>query len=271
MADTTHHDSPEAIHYHVPEDRIKRRTMSFGAAFILFALVVAIGVLVSKLNKQTTALAGVQTQLEKANAETASAKADLAKANGKASDLLSQLDNSNSAQVDFQAQIKKAQESDSALQAQLDQARTGFQSEQEKTKTQAAELQSQLRQANTTVTGLRSEFDAAKKENADLKTQLDQAKAVATQPPPAATTPIRALPLTTEFKKSFFGGKITLQMKNTGADALKLDLRILGSDKTPSQSTTISPGETFKLEGVTAGATIIVESDGFTPITLTAQ
>ena len=87
---------------------------------------------------------------------------------------------------------------------------------------------------------------------------------------PVAAKP-RPLPLTTEFKKSFWGGAFALQIKNQGFDPLNLDIKITGSDKTPSRSATLESGATLKVEEVAAGAQVVIASNGFESVNVTAQ
>jgi hypothetical protein len=270
MDTSPHHDSPDIVHYHLPDDRMKHRTASFSFGAIVLFLVVAAGVLGFKLSQQNTALATARTQLERANSETAGVKADLTKANSKSADLQSQLDKATQAQAGLQAEVKKNQELGTDLQTQLDKARADLQSQQEKTKGETEDLQAQLLKANESSTGLRNELAAAKNQANDLKTQLATAKdAMATKP--AVAAPARALPLTTDLKKSFFGSTFTLKINNSGSEALKLDIDISGSPKTPSKSATIEGGGTLELKDLAAGAKIAIASDGFNPISLTAQ
>jgi hypothetical protein len=271
MDTSPHHDSPDIVHYHLPDDRMKHRTASFSFGAIVIFLVAASGVLGYKLSQQNTALANTRTQLERANSETAGVKADLTKANAKSADLQSQLDKAKQEQTNLQAEMKKNQEMGAGLQTQLDQTKADLKSQEEKAKSETDDLQAQLLKANNTSAGLRNELATARNQANDLKNQLATAKdTMAKQAPPAAAQ-TRVLPLTTDFKKSFFGSTFTLKISNSGTDALKLDIDISGSPKTPSKSATIEGGGTMELKDLAAGAKIAIASDGFAPISLTAQ
>jgi len=80
MADASHHDSPDVVHYNLPDQRVKHRAASFGFTAICIILVAVSGGLAYKLSKQNAQLTDVRAQLERANSDNASAKANLASA-----------------------------------------------------------------------------------------------------------------------------------------------------------------------------------------------
>lgn len=271
MSDAIHHDSPDSVHDNLPDQRVKHRAASFGFTAICVILLAVSAGLAFKLKKQNALMADVQAQVAKANSDTASAKAQLADVTTKSTDLQSQLDQAKRAQVDLQAQIKKGEENKSALQAQLSKGQKDFQSQQETTKTQLAELQAQLGQSNTSAAGLRKELEASKAQISDLQGQLAKAQegAIAKQAPVVAEA--RPLPLTTEIKKSFFGGTFTLKINNPGTAALKVDLDISGSPNTQGRSTTIAAGGSYDVKDLAAGARVAIASEGYTPLSVTIK
>lgn len=270
MSQATH---PESVHYDLPDQRIKRRTANVGLSVLCVVLAAGAAFLGFKLNKTNTELTETRARLEQANRETADVKASLATSDTSLTNLRSQLDKAKKDLADQQAQAQKNQELGAGLQAQLDQSRSELQALQQKTQTESTDLQAQLKQANETSTGLRSQLDQAKSENEGLKTQLAKAKTdlANLQLPPVAAKATRPLPLSTEFKKSFFGKEFSLQLKNQGGDPLKLDIQVTGSEKTPSRSVVVEGNHTLKLDNVTPGATIVIASEGFEPVSLTAQ
>jgi len=272
MADTSPQDSSDVLHYHASGEPAKRRSASVAPTVIAIILAVVAGFLAFKLQHQNTAFADLRTQLDRANSENTAVKAELANANTKSANLQTQLDQAQKQQADLQAQAKKTEELGANLQAELQKAQADLKTQQENSQSQLADAQAQFASANDKLTGLRKELTTAKSQIDDLNSQLAKAKEAAAPPQPVAAPPAaRALPLTTEFKKSFFGGNFTLHLKNTGPDPLKLNIEVSGSDKTPSKSVTVKGGDTFKLDGLAAGAKVVVASEGFESVTLTAQ
>jgi multidrug efflux pump subunit AcrA (membrane-fusion protein) len=270
MSEASHHDSPEAVHYNLPDDRIKSRGASLGLSLLSIILAISAGGLAFKLRQQDDAVDNLRAQLERANSETAAAQADLTKTGSAMSDLHGLVDKAQKQAADAQAQTKKIEEAGAQTQAQLQQAQAELQSQQQKSQAQIADLQTRLNRANDSSSGLRNELATVKKQNDDLKALLAKASEKPATPSPAAVAG-RTLPLTTEFKKSFFADGFTLTLKNTGSTPLKLDLEIVGSPNTPSKSVTIEGGGTLELKDLAAGATVGIASDGFTPISLKAK
>ena len=271
MADTSHHDSSDVLHYHATGEQSKRRSAPVALTVIAVLLALSAAALTYKLKQQSTTIADARAQMVQANSNTDVAKAELTAANAKSVNLQAQLEKANRGQADLQAQMKKTEELGVNLQAQLDKAQADLKSQQATAQTQSSEFQSQLGLANDSAAGLRKELATAKSQIDDLKGQIAKAQAEVTAPAQAVAAPPKILPLTAEFKKSFFGGNYSLQVKNTGADPLTLDIGITGSDKTPSRSETIQAGGTLKIDGMVAGASVVIKSDGFQPVTLTAK
>ncbi len=275
MEHASHHDSPEALHYHESTEPARRRAGSAGFIIVSLLLLAAVGFLAYQLNQRNHLITDLRAELSQASSATTGVKADLKQANAKSVDLQSQLDAANLQITATQAQLQKNQESGAGLQSQLEQARAEAQAQQEKDKSQLADLQAQVTQANSMVAGLRNDVAAARKEAADAKGQLAKAMEDMAKLQPAATVataaPVRPLPMSTEFKKGFFSSTLTLQIRNTGSNPLKLNLGITGSDKTPSTYATVEAGDSYKLEGLAPGAQIVVSSEGYEPVTLTAR
>ncbi len=270
MSEAIHHDSPDALHYHMPEQRIKRRTASISLGVISLVLAAAAVFLGFKLREQSAATADLRAQLDRANSEAATTKDDLAKSDTSVKQLRGMVDQGKAQQADLQAQVKSAGERESGLQAQLTQAQADLKSAQEKAQAQSTDLQAQLTQATEKSSGLNKELAGARGQVDDLKAQLAKAKEESAKAmTPAEAT--RELPVTTDFNKSFWSGKFTLQIKNTGADSLKLNLQVTDSGNTPAQSPTVEAGGTFKLDDLAPGAKVVIASEGFKPVTVTAQ
>jgi septal ring factor EnvC (AmiA/AmiB activator) len=272
MADASHSDPSGALHYGDSGEHTKHRAGSLGYAIVGIILVAAILVLALKLKQEGASLASVQNQLEQTNSDLTAAKASLAASEGKATTLQSQLDQVRRENNDLQTRVKNAEDANATFQTQLSQAKADAQSQQRKLQTQVDQMEAQVNLADESTARLKQDLTAAQRQNEELKAQLAKAQEAAS----AATAPMkvaaaRPLPLASQFKKSFWGGSFTLELKNQGSAPLNLNLEITGSDKTPSRAATIESGGTFKLSDVAPGAKIVVTGEGFQPMTLTAQ
>jgi len=270
MIEAPHQVSHENDEHLLHDEERKPAGSSVAIRVICFILAIAAIGLGWEVLQQKKDLASSAAQLTQAQSETDQAKADLAKANSQSSDQKAQLDKANSLRADLQTQLDRAQTRQSALQSQLEKTRTELQAQVDKAKAQAADMQGEIARANDASTQTRRELDRVRAQADDLKSQLASSQAEVARLQPVVTK-ARILPIAATFEKGFFSRKFTMSVKNTGSEALKVTVASAGNDKAPLQAATIEAGGTLKVEDVAAGASLVIQSEGYDPLSVTAK
>jgi septal ring factor EnvC (AmiA/AmiB activator) len=254
------------------EDNGRAKTPS-GIRSACLILAIAALVLGFIAYQENSVLTDTKAQLAQANAETGKAKAELAKANAQSADLQAGLDKANARSNDFQTQLRTARSQGADLQAQLEKARSrqsDMQAQLDAARERSADLRARLNRADNGSSELRKELDASKAQTADLQAQLAKAQDDVAKLQPLASK-ARAMPVAATFKKAFWGGGFTLQVRNQNPAPLKVSIAVAGSEKTPPNSATIESGSTYEVENLTAGANVVITSDGYDPLNLTVR
>jgi uncharacterized phage infection (PIP) family protein YhgE len=248
-----------------------RSNTSFGLRAGCFVLAAAVVVLISMVYQSRARLADTTTKLVQAQSEADQAKSDIQGANTKAADLQRQLTAATAQSTDLQAQLKTAQGQSTGLQSQIDKATgqdTDLRAQLAAAKSKLADSEATANKANESSNQLRKDLDASKAQAADLQSQLTKAQGDHV----AVLAPVLAvLPVTTAFEKGFWGNTYTLHIKNTNSEPLNVTITVNGSGSAQPISTAIRSGETYDLPKLAAGSNVVVASDGFTPLSLSAH
>jgi hypothetical protein len=253
----------------LPEHRSRSKS-SFGLRALCFVLAAATLVLVSMVYQSNKTLNDSSAKLAQAQADSDNAKSELQQANTKSADLQRQLTAAPALSTGQQAQLKTSQTQATALQSQLDKAKSqdaDLQAQLTAARSHLSDTQAKLTQENEGSVQLRKDLDAAKAQASDLQSQLDKAQS----PQTAQTAVIAPMPVTTAFEKGFWSSAYTLHVKNTNAAPLSVTITVNGSSRTQPISTTINPGATYDVPKLTDGSSIIITSDGFAPVNLSAH
>jgi|HubBroStandDraft_5_1064220.scaffolds.fasta_scaffold54008_2 septal ring factor EnvC (AmiA/AmiB activator) len=254
-----------------------RRTGAFAllgvfAACLILALLTL--VLAVKVHRRDAQLADTQKQLEQAKSDSAKTKSELDKATSNAADLKAQLDKAKSQSADLQAQLDQAKPAAADLQSQLDKAKAqtaDVQAQLDKSKAQSADLQNQLNQATAGSTQLLTQLDQSKIQTMDLQARLQKAEADVAQLQPMLLK-TRHMPVTTSFEKEHWGHGITLHVNNLNQQPLTVAVTINSKGAPPrTQSNVIGAAATLNVDKLVAGDSVVVASDGYDPVNLTAQ
>ena len=256
-----------------PENNSPRTGTSAGILATLFVLVIASIYLATKVHNQSASLADVSSQLNQANSRATQAQADLGAAKAQSAAVQAQIVSDQGKRADLQSQLDQAKAQSSSLDAQL-------------TKDQAsrADLQSQLDQAKARSTALQAQLDSAASQSSDYRNQLDQARSLAAgehaqlakaQADLAQVHPLvvqmHQLPLTTSFEKSFWDQAFMLHISNSGPASLSLRITVAGANGTRAQQAVIESGATLSIPRLPAGVNVVIASEGFDPLNLTAR
>jgi hypothetical protein len=255
------------------ENQDRRTGSSFGFLGTLLILAVVSTVLGTRVHSQKAALADVRAQLDQANSRAAQAQADLGAARGQATALKAQLVADQGQRADLQTQLDQAKAQSAGLGAQL-------------TKDQAsrADLQAQLDQAKARSTALQAQAESAASQSSDYKNQLEQARSLAAgehaqlakaQADLAQVRPLvvqaRQLPLATSFEKSYWDQAFMLHISNPGPASLSLRITVSGASGTRAQQAVIGSGATLNIPRLPSGEKVVIASEGFDPLNLTAR
>ncbi|HEX3729345.1 MAG TPA: hypothetical protein VHV47_06045 [Opitutaceae bacterium] len=239
-----------------------------GAAILSVILGLVIIALAVLLSKQSTALNHTRQEVEQANAATAQAKSQLTGAQSQVTDLQSQVNAAKQQAAGLQTQISRAQNQASGLQAQLTRSQAALQTAQQQSQGQISDLQAQIKQNDSTVSGLRHDLDQANGQVSDLKAQLTKAQSASAQQQAPAVADLRDLPVQGKFSKGLFSSKYSLELKNSGSDPLSVSIQ---AGSAAAKTATIKGGATYHVSGLAAGTGVMVQSDGFKPLNLTAR
>jgi len=226
-----------------------------------------------KIHGLNAKLADTQKQLAQAKSDGAQAQTELDKAKTASADLQDQLTKAKGQQADLQSQLDQSKEASVQLQAQLDKAKAAAvdqQAQLDKSKAQAADFQSQLNQATAGSTQLLSQLDQAKIQSMDLQSRLQKAEADLAQLQPMLLK-VGRMPVATSFEKESWGRGLTLHVNNLAQKPLTVNITITGGDNTRRQSNVIGAGATLNVEKVAAGDKVVIASDGYESVDVTAQ
>jgi hypothetical protein len=239
-------------------------TVALLAACLVLAIVAIY--IAKSINSQNAALADTKAQLARSvlRADEIQAKLDAAKTQsaglqvqlvgdqGQRTDLQSKLDQAKALADDLRAQLASNQSKVTVLQAQLDQA------------------MAQSEHATQESAAIRVQLDHAKSQAADAQAQFAKAQRDLTKVLPLIIEASK-LPLTTAFEKSFWDQGFTLHINNPGANSINLRIKITGKDAPRAEMTVIEAGATVNIEHLPPGENVVLSSDGFDPINLTAR
>jgi multidrug efflux pump subunit AcrA (membrane-fusion protein) len=229
--------------------------------------------LAARVHSQSTALSETRTQLAQSNSRADVAQAGLDAAKAQSADLQSKLTSGAGEKSDLQSQLDRAKALAAGLQAQFN-----------RDQSQQADLQVQLAQAKALASGRQTQFDRLSQESAALRAQLDQvrtqgaetqaqlakAQADLTRVHPLVVES-RQLHLNAAFEKSFWDQGFTLHINNPGTDALNLTITISGADKTRVERAVLEGGATLNIGHFPAGENVVIASEGFEPLNLSAR
>jgi len=240
------------------------------ACAILAIVIIVFGVKVHRLNAK---LASSQEQLTQSKSDATQAQTDLTKAKSQVADLQTQLDKAKGQQADLQVQLDKSKAQQTEIQAQLDRSKaqsTDLQAQLDKAKVQSADLQAQLNQATSGSSQLLTQLDQAKIQSMDLQSRLQKAEGEIAELQPLLLK-ARHMPVTTSLEKVHGGRSFTLHINNLNVQPLSVNVSITGPDKARSQTNIIGASATLNVEKLAPGETVVIASDGFDPVTLTAE
>jgi multidrug efflux pump subunit AcrA (membrane-fusion protein) len=249
----------------------KRPLLWILVTWLLLAVVTII--LAVKIHSLDAKLADTQKQLTQAKSDGAEAQAELDKAKTATADLQDQLTKAKAQQSDLQTQLDQSKDASVQLQAQLDRAKAAAvvqQAQLDKSKAQAADLEVQLNQATAGSTQLLSQLDQAKIQSMDLQSRLQKAESDLAQLQPMLLK-VGRMPVATSFEKESWGHGLTLHVNNLQQQPLTVNITIAGADNTRRQSNVIGAGATLNVEKLAVGDKVVIASDGFESLSLTAQ
>ncbi len=242
------------------------------AACLLLAILAL--VLVVKVHRRDAQLADTQKQLADTKSDGAKIKGELDKATSESADLKTQLEKAKSQSADLQAQLDQAKPAVAELQTQLDKAKaqtSDVQAQLDKTKSQSADLQNQLNQATAGSTQRLTQLDQSKIQLMDLQARLQKAEADLGQLQPMLLK-TRHMPVTTSFEKAHWGRGITLHVNNLNPQPLGVAITVNSKGTPPrSQANVIGAAGTLNVDKLDAGDSVVVASDGYDSLNLTAQ
>ncbi|HXQ80316.1 MAG TPA: hypothetical protein VN775_03325 [Opitutaceae bacterium] len=253
----------------------------------LAILAVVLGVKLHRLNAradrntQAAPATAAQKQAVQAKPDTAQAQAELDKARAASAQLQTQLDQAKKQQRDLQAQLDKAKAQATGMQSQLDRAAAqsaDLQSQLDKAMAQSADLQTQLAKAKAGSSQLAAQLDQSKARSTDLQSRLQKAEGEIAADQPLVQK-ARHMPVMASFEKvrggpfQLVGGHatITLHIGNLYLRPLSAVISVTGAETNRSQSCTIGGGAMLDVEKLAAGDKIVISSEGYDPLTLTAQ
>jgi septal ring factor EnvC (AmiA/AmiB activator) len=273
MSDISSHiTNPPSLHHDEEHEHGRDHAKTpFGMIAACVILAVAAIVLAFSVHERNGLVADLRTQLNQASSDITGLRSDADKANTTATGLKAQLDSAQGQLADFKSQLDQAQSQKSAAQTQLtkvESERSALQRQVDSDKAQLADSQSQLGQANDKVSGLSKELDQAKSQSADMQAQLAKAQGDLTNLQ-APAQKAQSMPISTEFKKSFFGSKFTLLVTNLNPDTLNVSITVAGRNAPVTAA--IKSGATFDVDGLAAGTNVVIAGNNYASVNLTAQ
>lgn len=255
------------------ENPDRRTGSSFGFLGTLLILAIVSVVLGTRVHHQKVALAEVRVQLDQANYAASQAQADLGASKAQVSALQALIVNDQGQRADLQSQLEQAKAQSSGLGTQLSReqaARADLQTQLDKARAHSAGVEAQLSRAESQATDYRNQLDEARTLAADSHAQLEKAQADLARVHPLVVQASQ-LPLTTSFEKSFWDQGFTLHVSNPGPSALTLRITISGPNGTRAQVAAIESRATLSVPGLPPGEKVVIASEGFDPLSLTAR
>jgi chromosome segregation ATPase len=187
----------------------------------------------------------------------------------------------------LQAQLTGEQNQRTEVQAQLGVAKrqiAGFQAQASGEEGRRADLESQLNSAKTQIAAAQAQAAADQGQQRDLQSQLDSAKSqlASVQADLAKAhgdltrlhpllVEARRLPITASFEKSYWDRGFTLHLTNNATGALKVGVAISGSEPARYQAAVLDGGAAVSIMRLPPGEKVVITSEGYDPLSLTAQ
>ena len=255
------------------DDHDSRTGSSFGFLGTLLILAIVSIVLGMRVHNQKIALADVRAQLDQASYRASQAQADLGASKAQVSALQALIVNDQGQRADLQSQLDQAKAQSAGLGTQLsrDQAmRADLVSQLDQAKARSVGAESKLEQATSQASDYKNQLDQARTLAADSRMQLEKAQAELALVHPLVVQAHR-LPLTTSFEKSFWDQGFMLHISNPGPAALNLRITISGPNGTKARLAAIESGATLSVPSLPPGEKVVIASEGFDPLSLTAR
>jgi DNA repair exonuclease SbcCD ATPase subunit len=251
----------------------RRPGAPFGFLAACLVLAIAAIVLGTKVHKQSAELADRNAQLAQSNSSGAKARADLEDAKSQGLALQAQLASVGNQRTEFQEQLGVAKRQIAGFQAQVASGQSqlaDLQSQLTSAKTQVAEAQAKAAGDEGQLRDLQSQLDAAKGQLAGTNAELSKAQVDLTRLHPMLVE-ARRIPITAAFEKSFWDHGYTLHLSNNATAALKVRIEISGSEPTRYQSAVLDGGAAVSIMRLPPGEKVVITSEGYDPLSLTAQ
>ena len=255
------------------ENNDRRIGSSFGFLGTLILLAIVSMVLGTRVHYQKVALAEARAQLDQANYTATQAQADLGATKAQVSALQALIVNEQGQRSDLQSQLDQARAQSAGLGTQLSlehTSRADLQAQLDKARAHSAGVEAQLERATSQASDYKGQLDEARTLAADSHAQLEKAQADLARVHPLVVQ-AGQLPLTTSFEKSFWDQGFTLHIGNPGPAALTLKITISGPNGTRAQAAAIESRASLSVPGLPPGEKVVIESEGFDPLSLTAR
>jgi hypothetical protein len=248
------------------QEQAKRAGSSVWPLAACVALTIVSIFLVTRIYRQNAALAEVKAQLAQSEFRSEQVQASLDAGRAQLSALQAQMATEQSQRSDLESQLAKAKAQSAGLQAQV----YGDQKQRSDLQAELGAAKAQLAGASQETSTLRTQLDQAKAQSAGLQDQLSRAQGDLARLHPLIVQ-ARRLPLTIAFEKSFWDQGFTLHITNPGTESLNLRIAISGADRTRAQMAVIEGGATLNVPSLPAGEKVVIASEGFDPLDLTAR
>jgi chromosome segregation ATPase len=236
-------------------------------------LAVATAFLSTRVHRQRAEIANRNAQLAQSNSKAAQANADLEAAKSQALVLQAQLAHEQNQRTELQAQLGVAKRQIAGFQAQVsgdESRRADLESQLNSAKAQAAAAQAQVAGDQGRQRDLQSQLDAAKAQLAGTQAGLAKAQVDLTRLHPLLVE-ARRIPIAASFEKSYWDRGFTLHLSNNATTALKVGIAISGSEPARYQTTVLDGGAAVSIMRLPAGEKVVITSEGYDPLSLTAQ
>jgi septal ring factor EnvC (AmiA/AmiB activator) len=258
-----------------PPEKEENKRAGIPFALIAASLVFAVAcvVLDTRVHRQSAELADKNAQLAQSNSKAAQANADLEAAKSQALALQAQLVSEQNQRTELESQLGVAKRQIAGFQAQAsgdEVRRTNLESQLNSAKAQLAAAQAQVAADQGQRRDLQTQLDAAKAQLAGMQGDLSKAQGDLTRLHPLLVE-ARRIPITASFEKSYWDRGFTLHLGNTSTQALKVRIAISGSEPTRYQETVLDGGAAVSIMHLPPGEKLVLTSEGFDPLSLTAQ
>jgi uncharacterized protein YhaN len=252
------------------------------AAFLVLAIVILVLLgKVHRLNARLELGPDNLKELAQAKADAAQAQAELEKARAVPVELQAQLDKAKVQQAALQSQVDQLRSASEQHQLRLDEARAqsaDLQAQLDRARVQSTDLQGKLGQAVSRSTQLLAQLDEAKARSTDLQAQLQKARSDIDQLQPVVEK-ARHMPIKTSFE-AVHGGpfsiggsahSFTLHVNNLYLEPLSVNVTISNAAGNRSHSSIIGAGATLNIEKLAAGDSVVIASEGYDSVSVTAE